>query len=248
METIQANKIAADITVSDSVYARYIKRAIDFVLAFAALVVLSPVLLVLMVVGAVAMKGNPFFTQLRPGLVDPKTGRERIFKLIKFRTMTCERDADGNLLPDDKRLTRYGKLLRDTSLDELPELLNILVGDMAVVGPRPQLVRDMTFMTPEQRLRHRVRPGLTGLAQVSGRNALAWENKLAIDLQYIQKVTFAEDWRIIFTTIGKVFKREDISADGMVTAEDYGDYLLRIGAVDARRYEDLQAEARAYMD
>lgn len=235
------------IRLSDGVYARYSKRIIDFVLALCALAVLWPVLAVLALVGAVAMKGNPFFTQVRPGLVDPKTGRETVFRLIKFRTMTCEKDAEGNLLPDDQRVTAYGKFLRGTSLDELPELLNILVGDMAVVGPRPQLVRDMVFMTPQQRLRHRVRPGLTGLAQVSGRNALAWENKLAIDLQYIQKVTFAEDWRIIFVTVGKVFKREDISAEGMVTAEDFGDYLLRIGAVDEERYAALQAEAREYV-
>ena len=241
---VQENKTESSILVSDGIYARYIKRAVDFVLALGALVVLSPVLAVLALVGAVAMKGNPFFTQLRPGLTDPKTGRERVFRLIKFRTMTCEKDVDGHLLPDDQRVTPYGKFLRGTSLDELPELLNILVGDMAVVGPRPQLVRDMVFMTPEQRLRHRVRPGLTGLAQISGRNALLWE---AIDLQYIQKVTFAEDWRIIFTTVGKVFKREDISAEGMVTAEDYGDYLLRIGAVDEGRYAALQAEARAYV-
>ena len=244
---VQENKTESSILVSDGIYARYIKRAVDFVLALGALVVLSPVLLVLALVGAVAMKGNPFFTQLRPGLTDPKTGRETVFRLIKFRTMTCEKDANGNLLPDDKRVTPYGKFLRGTSLDELPELLNILVGDMAVVGPRPQLVRDMVFMTDEQRLRHRVRPGLTGLAQISGRNALLWENKLAIDLQYIQKVTFWEDWRIIFTTVGKVFKREDISAEGMVTAEDYGDYLLRIGAMDEERYAALQAEARAYV-
>ena len=244
---VQENKTESSILVSDGIYARYIKRAVDFVLALGALVVLSPVLLVLALVGAVAMKGNPFFTQLRPGLTDPKTGRETVFRLIKFRTMTCEKDANGNLLPDDKRVTPYGKFLRGTSLDELPELLNILVGDMAVVGPRPPLVRDMVFKTPEQRLRHRVRPGLTGLAQISGRNALLWENKRAIDLQYIQKVTFWEDWRIIFTTVGKVFKREDISAEGMVTAEDYGDYLLRIGAMDEERYAALQAEARAYV-
>ena len=235
------------VILSDGIYVRHLKRVQDFCLALCALLVLWPLLAVLALVGAVAMKGNPFFTQVRPGLTDPKTGRETVFRLIKFRTMTCEEDANGHLLPDDKRVTPYGKFLRGTSLDELPEILNILVVDMAVVGPRPQLVRDMVFMTDEQRLRHRVRPGLTGLAQVSGRNALAWENKLAIDLQYVQKVTFTEDWRIIFTTVGKVFKREDVSAEGMVTAEDYGDYLLRIGAVDADRYAALQAQAREYV-
>ena len=150
------------------------------------------------------MKGNPFFTQLRPGKIDKKTGSEKIFRLIKFRTMTCEKDKNGNLLPDDKRLTKYGKFLRSTSLDELPELINILKGDMAVIGPRPQLVRDMVFMTERQRMRHRVRPGLSGLAQISGRNAINWENKLEYDVEYIQKITFLGDWKIIFFTIKNI--------------------------------------------
>ena len=243
---VQENKTESGIVVSDGAYARYMKRAIDVVLAVGALLVLSPVLLVLAVVGAVAMKGNPFFLQKRPGLVDVSSGRERVFTLIKFRTMTCEKDADGNLLPDDRRVTPYGRFLRDTSLDELPELLNILVGDMAVVGPRPQLVRDMVFMTDEQRLRHRVRPGLTGLAQVGGRSALLWENKLAIDLQYIQNVTFAEDWRIIWRTAKVVFGRTNGDPEVPVVSEDYGDHLLRVGAIDATRYAALLAEAQNY--
>lgn len=226
-----------EITVSDGIYAKHIKRAMDFFLSFCAIVVLSPILLILTVVGAIAMKGNPFFTQLRPGK------NEKIFKLIKFRTMTCEKDKNGNLLPDDKRLTGYGKFIRSTSLDELPELINILIGDMAVIGPRPQLVRDMVFMTERQRMRHKVRPGLSGLAQISGRNAINWENKLEYDIEYIQNITFLGDWKIIFLTVLKVFKREDISADGMETAEDLGDYLLENGIVDKKIYDEKQADA-----
>ena len=199
--------------------------------------VLSPLLIILTVVGVIAMKGNPFFTQLRPGK------NEKIFRLIKFRTMSCQTDKDGNLLPDEKRLTKYGKFLRSTSLDELPELINILKGDMAVIGPRPQLVRDMVFMTEMQRMRHKVRPGLSGLAQISGRNAINWENKLEYDIEYIQNITFLGDWKIIFFTIKKVFERADISADGMETAEDLGDYLLEKGIVDKESYDEKQADA-----
>lgn len=227
----------AEITVSDGIYAKYIKRAMDCFLSFCAIVVLSPIMIVLTVVGAIAMKGNPFFTQLRPGK------SERIFRLIKFRTMSCQTDKDGNLLPDEKRLTKYGKFLRSTSLDELPELINILKGDMAVIGPRPQLVKDMVFMTERQRMRHKVRPGLSGLAQISGRNAINWENKLNYDIEYIQQITFLGDWKIIFQTIKKVFERADISTDGMETAEDLGDYLLGKGIVDKEIYAEKQADA-----
>ena len=230
-------KPTEEVNVSNGIYAKYIKRAMDFFLSFCAIVVLSPIMIVLTIAGAIAMKGNPFFTQLRPGK------NEKIFKLIKFRTMTCEKDKNGNLLPDDKRLTKYGKFLRSTSLDELPELINILKGDMSVIGPRPQLVRDMVFMTERQRMRHRVRPGLSGLAQISGRNAINWENKLEYDVEYIQKITFLGDWKIIFLTIKKVFERADISADGMETAEDLGDYLLEKGIVDKEIYAEKQADA-----
>ena len=225
-------------------YAKIFKRPIDFLLSLIAVIVLTPVFIILIAVGTAAMKGNPFFTQLRPGKISKKTGEEKIFRLIKFRTMTCEKDKDGNFLPDEKRLTKYGKLLRSTSLDELPELFNILKGDMSVIGPRPQLVRDMVFMTEQQRLRHKVRPGLSGLAQINGRNAIKWENKLAYDLEYIEKITFFADMRIIFQTVVKVFKRADISEDGMETAEDFGDYLLRIGSVSKDEYENLQSEAK----
>lgn len=218
-------------------YVKFFKRFFDIVLSFAAIVVLSPVLLLLTVVGAFAMKGNPFFTQLRPGHIDKRTGQERIFKLVKFRTMTCEKDADGKLLPDDKRLTAYGKMLRSTSLDELPELVNILVGDMTIVGPRPQLVRDMVFMTAEERKRHSVRQGLTGLAQVSGRNNMSWEKKFEYDLEYIENITFWGDIKILFKTVAKVFARDGIATDGMETAEDLGDYLLRVGRVTPEEYK-----------
>ena len=196
-------------------YARCFKRPLDFILSLMALIVLSPVLLVLTVLGAIKMKGNPFFTQLRPGK------DEKIFKLIKFRTMTYETDERGELLPDAQRLTKYGKFLRSTSLDELPELVNILKGDMSIVGPRPQLVRDMVFMTPEQRVRHCVRPGLTGLAQVSGRNNITWEEKFDKDVYYVDHLTFFGDWKIIFQTVRTVLKKEGISSDTSATMEEF---------------------------
>lgn len=219
-------------------YAKFFKRAMDFTLSLLALLVLSPILLILTAVGAVVMKGNPFFTQLRPGK------DEKIFKLIKFRSMTCETDANGNLLPDEQRLTKYGELLRSTSLDELPELINILKGDMSIVGPRPQLVRDMVFMTAEERKRHSVRQGLTGLAQCSGRNNMSWEQKFAYDLQYIENITFWGDVKIILMTVGKVLKRDGITEEGMATAEDLGDYLLHKGAVGQEEYNRKQEEAK----
>ncbi|SMP47299.1 sugar transferase [Fibrobacter sp. UWB10] len=219
-------------------YSRCLKRVLDFCCALLAIVCLSPLLVALTLVGAVKMKGNPFFTQPRPGL------NEKIFKLVKFRTMTNEKDANGNLLPDDVRLNAYGKFLRSTSLDELPELFNILKGDMAVIGPRPQLVRDMVFMTPEQRKRHTVRQGLSGLAQVNGRNAVTWESKIGYDLQYIEKITLLGDIRIILTTLGKVFKRDGITEDGSDTATDLGDYLLASGKITREQYDRGQAEAK----
>ena len=218
-------------------YEKYWKRVFDIVLSLGALVVLSPVLLVLAILGAVKMKGNPFFTQLRPGK------DEKIFKLVKFRSMTCEKDAAGELLPDEQRLTAYGKFIRTSSLDELPELWNILKGDMSIVGPRPQLVEDMVFMTPEQRKRHTVRQGLTGLAQCNGRNNITWEQKFAYDLQYIEKITLWGDLKIIFQTVGKVLAREGVSSEGVETAEDFGDYLLKKGEIDLAEYQAKMAEA-----
>lgn len=224
-------------------YAKFFKRALDFCLSLAALIVFTPLLLVLIIVGSIIMKGNPFFTQLRPGK------DERIFRLIKFRTMTNEKDKNGRLLPDEKRLTSYGKFLRATSLDELPELINIIRGDMSIVGPRPQLVRDMVFMTPLQRKRHSVMPGLTGHAQVNGRNNISWEQKFHYDLEYIENgITFVNDARIVFKTIGKVFKREDTVREGTQSDIDLGDYLLEHGEVTQEEYDRLQKEAKELLE
>lgn len=220
-------------------YAKFFKRFFDFILSLIALIVLSPVMLVLTIVGTIKMKGNPFFTQLRPGK------NEKIFKLIKFRTMTCEKDENGNLLPDKKRLTKYGQWLRRTSLDELPELWNILKGDMSIVGPRPQLVRDMVFMNEHQRIRHIVRPGLTGLAQVNGRNNITWEQKFEYDLFYINEgISFKKDSVLVLKTILKVLKRSDTVRDGTESDIDFGDWLLKNGYIEPKEYENKQNEAK----
>ena len=229
-------------------YARFFKRLMDFVLSLVALIVLSPVLLCLTLIGAIAMGGNPFFLQPRPGKKDA-SGNEHIFCLIKFRTMSNATDADGNLLPDAVRLGAYGKFLRSTSLDELPSLLNILCGDLSIVGPRPQLVRDMTFMTAEQRRRHDVRPGLTGLAQVNGRNNITWEQKFEYDLQYIDSgITFLRDVHIILQTVGKVLKRSDTVREGTASDMDFGDWLMQEGKVDRSVYDAKQEEARILLN
>lgn len=191
-------------------YERFFKRPLDFMLALTALIILSPVLLILTIVGAAAMKGNPFFVQKRPGRIDKKTGQEKIFSLIKFRTMSNAKDKEGNLLPDKDRLNGYGRFLRSTSLDELPELVNIIKGDMAIVGPRPLLVEYLSYYTEEERKRHTVRPGLTGLAQVNGRNSGSWEDTFKHDLDYISDISFVRDIKILLLTIGKVLKRSDI--------------------------------------
>lgn len=200
-------------------YAKFFKRVIDFTLSLCALLVLSPVLLLLTLIGAIKMKGNPFFTQERPGK------NEKIFKLIKFRSMTCEKGADGELLPDEVRLTKYGKLLRSTSLDELPELMNIFVGDMSIVGPRPLLVKYLPYYNEEQKKRHNVRPGLTGYAQAHGRNGISWDKKLQMDVDYVQNITFWGDVRIILDTVLAVVKREGISSETSATMEDFVDYV-----------------------
>ena len=230
-------------------YSKFFKRAIDFMLSLFAISVLSPLLIILLIIGAIVMKGNPFFFQLRPGRIDKKTGKEKIFKLIKFRTMTNAKDKNGDLLPDDVRLVKYGKFLRSTSLDELPELINILIGDMSIVGPRPQLVRDMVFMTDEQRRRHTVRPGLTGLAQVSGRNNITWEQKFTYDLEYIDRgITLFGDIKIIFMTAVKVLKRSDTVREGTVSDMDFGDWLLERGDVEQSYYEEKQKEAKELLE
>ncbi len=196
-------------------YAKYVKRGMDFFLSLVALVILSPLLLVLIVLGTIFMRGNPFFTQKRPGK------NEKIFKLIKFRTMDNRIDKEGKLLPDEIRLNKYGEFLRSTSLDELPELVNILKGDMAIIGPRPLLVKYLERYNEEQHHRHDVRPGLTGYAQAHGRNAVSWEDKFAMDVWYTTHVTFLGDIKIIFDTVKLVLKREGISSETSATMEEF---------------------------
>ena len=196
-------------------YAKFFKRVLDFTLSLIALICLSPILLILIIVTAIAMKGNPFFTQQRPGK------DEKIFKLIKLRTMTNERDENGDLLPDGVRLNKFGKFLRSTSLDELPELINILIGDMSIVGPRPLLVKYLPRYNDEQRRRHSVRPGLTGNAQANGRNALSWEEKFKLDIEYVDNISFAFDIKIIFDTVKSVLKRDGISSETSATMEEF---------------------------
>lgn len=194
-------------------YAKCFKRVMDFTLSLLGLIILSPILLVLIVLGTVFMRGNPFFTQERPGK------DEKIFNLIKFRTMDNRKDKDGNLLPDEIRLNKYGRFLRASSLDELPELINILKGDMSIIGPRPLLVAYLPRYNEFQHHRHDVRPGLTGYAQAHGRNAVSWEDKFAMDVWYTQHITFVEDVKIIFDTINTVLKREGISSESSATME-----------------------------
>ncbi len=196
-------------------YAKFLKRFFDFILSLDALIVLSPLLIVFIIVGAIEMKGNPFFTQERPGL------HEKIFHLIKFRTMSNAKDKNGQLLPDDQRLNGYGKFLRSTSLDELPELVNILIGNMSIIGPRPLLVQYIPRYNEEQHHRHDVRPGLTGYAQAHGRNTVSWEDKFAMDVWYTKNVTFTNDVKIVIDTIKTVFKREGISSETSATMEEF---------------------------
>ena len=227
-------------------YAKFFKRLLDFILSITALIVLSPVLFVLTIAGAIAMKGNPFFVQPRPGRKG-KDGKEKIFKLIKFRTMSNTRDKDGNLLPDDQRLGKYGAWLRSTSLDELPELINIAIGHLGLCGPRPFLVRDCVFMTEEQRRRHDVRPGLTGLAQVNGRNNITWEQKIEYDLQYIDRgITFIGDMKILLRTVGKVLQKKDTVREGTVSDMDFGDWMME-DKIDECEYRKKQMEAKDWM-
>ena len=213
-------------------YAKCFKRIIDLVLSFIALALLLPFLLILTVVGAVAMGGNPFFVQERPGRRD-KNGNERIFRLIKFRTMSNKRDESGAMLPDDVRLNKYGRFLRKTSLDELPELINILKGDMSIVGPRPLLVEYLPYYTSNERRRHNVRPGLTGWAQVNGRNNIrSWEDRFRYDIEYVEECSLAFDIRIIALTVVKVLKRSDI----LVGSE------IKVGRLDHARKVEKENE------
>ncbi len=219
-------------------YTKFFKRFFDFILSLVALIILSPLLLILTVIGAIVMKGNPFFLQKRPGKINKKTGEERILSLFKFRTMTNAKDADGNLLPDEKRLVPYGKFLRSTSLDELPSLLNILFGSLSIVGPRPLLVEYLPYYTEEERHRHDVRPGLTGWAQVNGRNNIgSWEERFTYDLEYIEKCSFIFDIKIILLTVKKVIKRSDI----LVGSE------IKVGRLDTTRKAE-QENASLYQE
>ena len=220
-------------------YQKYFKRLVDVLCSLAAIIVFSWLYIIVAILVRIKLGSPVIFKQARPGK------DEKIFNLYKFRTMTDERDDEGNLLPDDVRLTKFGRLLRKTSLDELPEAFNILKGDMSVVGPRPLLVRDMVFMSDIQRKRHCVTPGLSGLAQINGRNQITWEEKLEYDLEYIQKITFIGDVKIILKTVAKAFiKKEGISQEGMDTAEDLGDYLLRIEKIDGDYYSQKKKEAQ----
>lgn len=218
-------------------YQYFLKRVFDVLSSGLALIFLSPILLYTAYLVKKRLGSPVLFTQVRPGKDN------KLFKMYKFRSMTDERDSNGKLLPDDERLTAFGKKLRESSLDELPELINIFKGDMSVVGPRPQLVRDMVFFSDEEMRRQSVSPGLTGLAQISGRNNISWEEKFKYDLQYIKDISFLEDMRIIYRTVFKVANQDDINTDGMETAEDYGDYLLRIGKIGKAEYDSNQSKA-----
>lgn len=227
---------------SDIFYRQFFKRFYDIICALLALIVFCWLYAIIAILVKIKLGSPVLFTQIRPGKKG-KDGKEKLFKLYKFRTMTDARDENGNLLPDDVRLTKFGAFLRSTSLDEIPEAINILKGDMSVVGPRPQLVRDMVFMTEDQRHRHDVKPGLSGLAQVRGRNAISWDGKLATDIEYVKNISLFGDIGIILQTVLKAIKREGITEEGMVTAEDYGDSLLRDERVSQEKYNELKSSA-----
>lgn len=242
--TYKAESIEAIPTRKMGFYEKYVKRAIDVVCASAAIICFSPLYIGVAILVKFKLGSPVLFTQDRPGLIG-EDGKETIFKMYKFRTMTDERDENGELLPDEVRLTSFGKWLRSTSLDELPEAFNILNGTLSICGPRPQLVRDLTFMTKEQRMRHTAKPGLSGLAQVNGRNAIKWEDKLNWDLKYIENVTLLKDFSIILKTVKTAFiKQEGITDGDMATAEDFGDYLLKNEKITSEEYEKKQIEAQ----
>ncbi|MGT2846758.1 sugar transferase [Streptococcus massiliensis] len=229
--------------VKQGLYARYLKRALDLICSLSAIILFSWLYLIIALLVRLKLGSPVLFKQPRPGK------DEKIFNMYKFRTMTDERDTEGKLLPDEKRLTSFGKWLRSTSLDELPELFNILKGDMSLVGPRPLLVRDMVFMTEFQRKRHSVRQGLTGLAQVNGRNDIKWEDKLNLDLKYIERITFCGDVKILFQTIKKAFiTREGITEGNLATAQDFGDYLLGGNFIGKEFYFKKQEEAKKILE
>lgn len=229
-------------TRKPSFYEKYVKRLLDIVCTLAAIVVFWWLYIIIAVLVRIKLGSPVLFRQPRPGR------NERIFYLCKFRSMTDARDERGELLPDEVRLTKFGRALRKTSMDELPEVFNILRGDMSIIGPRPQLVRDMVFMTPQQRQRHCVRPGLSGLAQTRGRNALSWDGKLETDLEYIRHITFRADVKIVWDTVRQVFFRhkgmEGSDLDEVEITDDLGDYLLKSGRVSQEEYDSKQAQAK----
>lgn len=228
-------------------YEKYIKRLLDFICSLLAIVVFSWLYLIIAVIVRIKMGSPVLFKQPRPGII--KNGKETIFDMYKFRSMTDDRDENGNLLPDDQRLPKFGIWLRRTSLDELPEAFNILKGDMSVIGPRPQLVRDMVFMSDKQRMRHTAKPGLSGLAQTKGRNAISWEDKLNWDLEYIERVTFWGDFKLVLATVKSAFiKAEGITDGENATALDYGDALLKDGKVSRDDYNRKQVEAKKILE
>lgn len=210
-------------------YERYVKRPLDCFLASVALIVFSPVIGITALIVKIKIGSPVFFSQERPGLIDPKTGKERIFRLYKFRSMTNEKDTEGNLLPDEKRLTKVGKAIRAASIDELPELINIIKGDMAVVGPRPLLVKYLPWYSEEQHKRHFVRPGLTGYAQAHGRNAVSWDEKFQMDVDYTERITFLGDAKIILDTVKTVIKHEGINSVTSATMESFIEYCKSLG-------------------
>ena len=228
-------------------YEKYIKRLLDIVCSLLAIIVFGWLYIIIAILVRVKMGRPVVFKQPRPGLIDPKTGKERIFDMYKFRTMSDARDENGNLLPDEVRLGRFGKALRRTSMDELLEAFNILKGDMSIIGPRPQLVRDMVFMNDKQRMRHTAKPGLSGLAQVMGRNSITWEEKIDWDLKYIENVSFLNDVKILLLTVKKVLGHNETDEELDVT-DDYGDALLKEGKVSREEYDRLQMKAREILD
>lgn len=230
-------RIKGQVTQKNGIYQIYMKRFFDIVLSVSMIILLLPVIIATGILVKINLGSPVIFTQERPGK------DEKIFKMYKFRSMKNSTNREGKLLSDEQRLTRFGSVLRSTSLDELPELWNILKGDMSFVGPRPQLVRDMVFMTPEQRKRHQVRGGLTGLAQIMGRNSISWENKLYYDLKYLDNISFLNDLFIIIKTFKKVAAREDITMNHMATALDFGEYLLKEGKINEDQYQRGLREA-----
>ena len=232
-----------------SFYEKYIKRIFDIICSVLAITVFWWLYVIIAILVRIKLGSPILFTQYRPGIIDQRTGKEKIFKLYKFRTMIDKRDSNGELLPDNLRMTKFGAWLRSTSLDELPEVISILKGDMSVIGSRPQLVRDMVFMSNKQRMRHTAKPGLSGLAQIMGRNAISWDKKLKYDLHYLKHISFKNDLYILLNTVIKAFlKKEGITEEGKVTSSDYGDYLLSNNQISREEYDKMHRKAERILE